>query len=107
VIGPTVFDIPLEELFFFIIQTYNTSLLYLLLSKPTFHPVYLRAERKRDHPQGGINEKWRFYKLAGQLVLVAVIRGAITLFKKGGVGTYMGLILGWAVPFLLFLWYGP
>lgn len=43
IIGPTLFDIPLEEVFFFVIQTYNTSLLYLLLSKPTYQPTYLRA----------------------------------------------------------------
>jgi hypothetical protein len=38
VAGPTLLDIPLEEVFFFVIQTYNTTLLYLILSKPTFQP---------------------------------------------------------------------
>lgn len=106
IVGLTFLDIPLEELFFFVIQTYNTSLLYLLLSKPTFHPVYLRAERRRDNPQGAINERWRFYRLAGQLALAACIRGGLSLFKDGGEGTYLGLITVWACPFLLFLWCG-
>jgi 15-cis-phytoene synthase/lycopene beta-cyclase len=104
VIGPTIFQIPIEEFFFFIIQTYNTSLLYLLLAKATFHPVYLRAERNINHSRGPVNEKWRYYRLGGQLVLGLTLRGAITLNKNGGTGTYMALILGWAVPFLLLLW---
>jgi 15-cis-phytoene synthase/lycopene beta-cyclase len=105
IIGPTIFQIPIEEFFFFIIQTYNTSLLYLLLSKATFHPVYLRAERKVGHPRGPANEKWRYYKLGGLLILALIWRGAITLNKNGENGTYMALILGWAVPILLLLWY--
>jgi 15-cis-phytoene synthase/lycopene beta-cyclase len=105
IIGPTLFQIPIEEFFFFIIQTYNTSLLYLLLSKATFHPVYLRAERKVSHSRGPINEKWRYYKLGGQLFLALIWRGAITLNKNGKNGTYMALIIGWAAPILLLLWY--
>ncbi|THW55265.1 Lycopene beta-cyclase, partial [Aureobasidium pullulans] len=96
VIGPKVFDIPLEELFFFVIQTYNTSILYLLLSKPTFHPVYLRRQEK--------NDRWKYMKLAGQLLLGLLMKKAITLIREEGAGTYMGLILAWAVPFLLLLW---
>ncbi|THZ10754.1 Lycopene beta-cyclase [Aureobasidium pullulans] len=96
VIGPKVFDIPLEELFFFVIQTYNTSILYLLLSKPTFHPVYLRRQE--------MNDRWKYMKLAGQLLLGLLMKKAITLIREEGAGTYMGLILAWAVPFLLLLW---
>ncbi|PHH79718.1 hypothetical protein CDD80_3961 [Ophiocordyceps camponoti-rufipedis] len=40
--GPTLFSIPLEEFFFFIVQTYNTSLLYVLSTKPLVLPTYLR-----------------------------------------------------------------
>ncbi|KAG9875187.1 Lycopene beta-cyclase, partial [Aureobasidium melanogenum] len=93
---PKLFDIPLEEVFFFIIQTYNTSLLYLLFSKPTFHPIYLRRQEK--------NDRWKYFKLAGQLVLGLLLKKAINLVKDEGAGTYMGLILVWAVPFLLLLW---
>jgi 15-cis-phytoene synthase/lycopene beta-cyclase len=96
VIGPKLFDIPFEEVFFFIIQTYNTSLLYLLLSKPTFHPIYLRRQEK--------NDRWKYIKLGGQLLLGLILKKAVTLIRNEGSGTYMGLILIWAVPFLLLLW---
>lgn len=96
VIGLKLFDIPLEEVFFFVVQTYNTSLLYLLLSKPTFHPIYLRRQEK--------NDRWKYLKLGGQLLLGLLLKKAISLIREEGAGTYMGLILAWAVPFLLLLW---
>lgn len=96
IIGPKLFDIPLEEVFFFIIQTYNTTLLYLLLSKPTFHPAYLRYEKKKD--------VWKYARLAGQAVLAIVLKKGFTMVREDEEGVYMGLILIWAVPFLLLLW---
>lgn len=97
VTGPKLFDIPLEEVFFFVIQTYNTTLLYLLLSKPTFHPIYLRYEEKGD--------KWKYYKLAGSLPLAIALKRGVTMVQANKEGTYLGLILVWAAPFLLLLWY--
>lgn len=96
IIGPKLFDIPLEEVFFFIIQTYNTTLLYLLLSKPTFHPIYLRYEEKKD--------AWKYYKLAGQGILAMLFKRGLTMVRAEKEGMYMGLILVWALPFLLLLW---
>lgn len=96
VIGPKLFDIPLEEVFFFVIQTYNTSLLYLILSKPTFRPAYIRHE--------AITDRWRYYKSAGTLVLVLILRRAFSMFRSGGEGTYLSLILLWALPFVTLLW---
>lgn len=96
IIGPKLFDIPLEEVFFFVIQTYNTTLLYLFLSKPTFHPIYLKEEAKAD--------RWKYFKLLGQLALALVLKRAITMVRENKEGTYLGLILLWAVPFLLLLW---
>ncbi|KAF2103971.1 terpenoid synthase [Rhizodiscina lignyota] len=93
IIGPTLFDIPLEELFFFIIQTYNTSLLYLILNKPTLHPIFLRGD-----------QKWKAYQWLGQVVLGAAIALATYAIQRRGEGMYMGLILIWAGPFLLLLW---
>jgi len=104
IIGPTLFDIPLEELFFFVIQTYNTSLLYLFLSKATFHPIYLRPERKKSDVKGPINEKLRYYKIGGQLLITGSIVWSFHLVRSGGEGTYLGLIIAWAFPFLLLLW---
>lgn len=96
VLGPKLFDIPAEEVFFFVIQTFNTTLLYLFLSKPTLHPVYLVKEKKGD--------AWKVLKLGGQLVLAMVIKKSIDWVRTPGEYTYMGLILVWACPFLLLLW---
>ncbi|KAJ8606076.1 hypothetical protein MRB53_041231 [Persea americana] len=96
IIGPKLFDIPLEEVFFFVIQTYNTTLLYLLLSKPILHPIYLVKETSKDN--------WKYVKLGGQLALGITIKKAVDWIRDNGERTYLGLILVWAVPFLLLLW---
>ena len=96
IVGPTAFDIPLEEVFFFVIQTFNTTLLYLILSKPILHPVYLVKEKKGD--------KWTYIKLVGQVVAALTIKKAIEYVKDGREKTYLGLILVWALPFLFLLW---
>ncbi|KAF1948565.1 Lycopene beta-cyclase [Byssothecium circinans] len=104
IIGPKLFDIPLEEVFFFVIQTYNTSLLYLILSKPTFQPVYLRVERGTSHPSGPCNVQWSWYRRLGQVALICVVALGWRLVISEDIGTYTGLILVWAGPFLLLLW---
>jgi 15-cis-phytoene synthase / lycopene beta-cyclase len=96
IIGPTLFDIPLEEVFFFIIQTFNTTLLYLILSKPVLHPVYLVKEQKGD--------KWKYVKVIGQVAAALVIKKGVDFVKSGGEKTYLGLIVVWAFPFLFLLW---
>ncbi|KAF1983866.1 Lycopene beta-cyclase [Aulographum hederae CBS 113979] len=104
VLGPTLFQIPLEELFFFVIQTYITSLLYLILSKPTFHPVYLHGRSSNQSSHGLSNQRWILYQLAGQIVLGLSIKAGLDMVSQWGTGTYMGLIIIWAAPFLLLLW---
>lgn len=96
--GPTLLDIPLEEVFFFFIQTYNTSLLYLILSKPTYQPVYLRAERPPSHAP------WRYHKIAGQLFLLGAALWGWRRVQEHGNGTYAGLIVVWAAPIVLLQW---
>jgi 15-cis-phytoene synthase/lycopene beta-cyclase len=96
VMGPKILDIPIEEVFFFVIQTFNTTLLYLLLNKPTLHSIYLVKEKKGD--------QWKVLKAGGQLVLGLVIKKSYDWIKTPGQYTYMGLILVWACPFLLLLW---
>ncbi|CZT51048.1 probable geranylgeranyl-diphosphate geranylgeranyltransferase (AL-2) [Rhynchosporium secalis] len=93
IVGPTLFDIPAEEVFFFVIQTYNTSLLYLLLSKPVFHPAYLPNHK---HHTNKLN--------LGHAILAILVVGGGWLIWRGKEGTYMGLILAWAGPFALLLW---
>jgi len=93
IIGPTLFSIPAEEVFFFVIQTYNTTLLYLILSKPLFHPSYLPSDNRRL-------SRWN----AGQAILSTLVVIGLYLLWNGGEGTYLGLILAWAAPFALLLW---
>lgn len=100
IIGPTLFKIPAEEVFFFIIQTYNTSLLYLLLSKPTFHPIYLQGHKLLNDGRRLGLRRW-----TGISVIVVCILAGICMIIKSGEGLYMGLIVVWAGPFVLLLWY--
>jgi 15-cis-phytoene synthase/lycopene beta-cyclase len=93
-----LFDIPLEEVFFFFIQTYNTTLLYLILSKPTFQPAYLRAGRPTA------SAPWKYQKIAGQLFLLGATLWAWLRVRENGKGTYAGLIVVWAAPIILLQW---
>ena len=95
-VGYTLYDIPAEEVFFFVIQTFNTSILYLILNRPTFHPAYLRSADQ--------NHGLRTIRIVGQLVLGFALAAAFFAVKHDGVGTYLGLIVGWAGPFMLLLW---
>lgn len=108
IVGPTVFSIPAEEVFFFVIQTYNTTLLYLLLTRWTFHPSYLVGEKTsegRDARSGRSKiERLRGWRNAGQGALVAAIAAGMCMVWKDKEGTYLGLILIWAGPFALLLW---
>jgi len=94
VIGSTLFSIPAEEYFFFVVQTYNTGLLYLLLSKPVFHSSLLDARKNVFQHQ----------RILGQVFISTVMGIGFLLVWAGGKGLYLGLILAWAGPFALFLW---
>lgn len=102
-LGPTLFHIPLEELFFFVIQTYGVSLLYMIISKPTFHPVHL-PHTNSLRSKTFVEKFGRIIGIVGQLFLIgSILKGAL-LIRNGGLGTYLGLIVVWAFPFLLLLW---
>lgn len=97
VLGYTLWSIPAEELFFFVVQTVITSLLYVLFTKPVLLAQYLNSRETTP--------AWvRVAKRAGQLSLVAATVGGGYLIWQQGDGTYMGLILAWACPFLLVTW---
>ena len=97
IIGPKLFLIPAEEVFFFVIQTYNTSLLYLFLSKPLFHPGYLAFGARQASLA---SKKW-----LGASVFFALIAAGWYLVLSHSTGFYLGLILVWASPFALLLWF--
>lgn len=97
IIGPKWLGIPYEELFFFVIQTYITSLIYILFNKPVLHAKYLRSQCE---PQ-----RWIVVtKVAGQVFLAGVTLYGAYCVKVGGEYTYLGLILVWAPPFALITW---
>ncbi|PHH87537.1 hypothetical protein CDD83_8727 [Cordyceps sp. RAO-2017] len=91
VVGPTLFGIPLEEVFFFVVQTYGTSLLYVILTKRLVLPAYLPTARRR---RAWLPALWMLAAAAGLgLGLLAL--------RAGGRWTYTGLILTWACPVVL------
>lgn len=94
ILGPTFVSIPAEELFFFVIQTYITCLLYQLVNKPLLHAEYLA-------PPSWI--RIGLQRLVQVFILGLILIG-YRLVSKGGPGTYMGLILIWACPFALLTW---
>ncbi|KAK5114198.1 hypothetical protein LTR85_010263 [Meristemomyces frigidus] len=100
VLGPKIFDIPIEEVFFFVIQTFNTTLLYLILSKPVLHSVHLFKEAKGTRE----GQKWKYIKLMGQLAFALTFKKGIDYVRAEGKQTYLGLIFVWAAPFLWMLW---
>lgn len=104
IVGPTLFSIPAEELFFFVVQTYITSLLYHLLNKPLLHAEYLLppppSPSRRLFP---FSARTATYRTVQAALLGLVLLGA-RLVAAGGRGTYMGLILVWAGPFALLTW---
>ncbi|KAI5777150.1 Lycopene beta-cyclase [Geopyxis carbonaria] len=101
VLGVTLWRIPVEELFFFVIQTYNTSLLYLLLSKPVLHVAYLN-----EIAPGSRAKAWWQRSVGAAVAGVGAwsVLKAAEWVKAGGEGTYMGLIWVWAGPVMLGIW---
>lgn len=96
VVGPTLFSIPLEEVFFFFIQTYITSSIYAFTSRPVLH-VLILPRSARDG---------RRTRLAGSAFFVAVAAVSLAQIRHGtGRGTYLALILAWVSPFLALLWF--
>lgn len=105
-----IFSIPIEEFFFFIVQTYTTSLLYLLITKPVLHAAYLGTTQPEVAPEAGPRRtRWLVRPrvwAAGQLLTGLLSLSGMVMVYQGGRPTYLGLILAWAGPFMLLLWYG-
>lgn len=105
VIGPVIFSIPIEEFFFFIVQTYTTSLLYLLITKPVLHAAYLGTTQPEVAPEAGPRRtRWLVRPrvwAAGQLLTGLLSLSGMVMVYQGGRPTYLGLILAWAGPFML------
>ncbi|CAG9940667.1 unnamed protein product [Clonostachys rosea f. rosea IK726] len=97
VLGQSLFSIPVEELFFFVIQTYITSLVYILCNKPVLLAQYLTTREARP--------EWiRQGKAFGQFLFVALAAFGGFLVIQNDQRTYLGLILAWACPVLWMTW---
>ncbi|KAI2632743.1 hypothetical protein GGS21DRAFT_544171 [Xylaria nigripes] len=94
IVGPRLLGVPAEELFFFIIQTYITALVYTLWNKGVLHSQFLT--RREEAPP----TICRIRRCGQYFLSAAIVTGAILVGKEGK-GTYFGLILIWACPFLL------
>ncbi|KJZ76523.1 hypothetical protein HIM_04252 [Hirsutella minnesotensis 3608] len=92
VAGPTLYSIPLEEVFFFVIQTYSTALLYIVMTKHLVLPAYLDRPPQKQWGTVGI--------MILSSVLVLGWAGVLSRSKY----TYLGLILIWVCPFMMLLW---
>ncbi|PHH59967.1 hypothetical protein CDD81_2326 [Ophiocordyceps australis] len=94
VVGTTLFSIPIEEVFFFFIQTYTTAIFYTLLTKRLVMATYLG-------PHHGSQE--RLQSFITSLVSAGFVAGALGVWI-GGKTTYLGLILVWVCPVFMFQW---
>ncbi|KAJ6103338.1 Bifunctional lycopene cyclase/phytoene synthase [Penicillium sp. IBT 16267x] len=86
IVGYTLFDIPFEEIFFFIIQTYFTSLLYIILTKDLVLSAYL------------LPGKGDLTRVLGSAALMAGTGIGIMCMLGESHLQYIGLILVWALP---------
>lgn len=105
VLGPVFFAIPIEELFFFVIQTYTTTVLYLLVTKPVLQAAYLVPDppsTSASPDKSRLSQTWT--RILGQSLLALVIVAAAAMVFNNGRATYLGLILVWIAPFVLLLW---
>jgi 15-cis-phytoene synthase/lycopene beta-cyclase len=89
--GYTFFSIPIEEVFFFIIQTYNTSMIYTVITRRLVLASYLQKPS-------------RALQILGGFILGSAALGGLTAFIIGDKYTYMGLMIAWACSWLLFQW---
>lgn len=102
VLGPSVVHIPIEEVFFFVIQTYITSLLYILINKPTLYIAHLYDDTLL--PEDGFRPS-RLRKRAGQIFFTCFTLASYYFSTlPSSRGTYLALICVWAGPVLLALW---
>ena len=102
ILGITLLAIPAEELFFFVIQTYITSLLYVLINKPTLYMTHLIDDT--DTTQQG-TRRLILRKRIGQGFFLSFTLSSYYFYSlPWRRGTYLALICGWAGPVLLALW---
>ncbi|GKZ51979.1 hypothetical protein AbraIFM66951_008949, partial [Aspergillus brasiliensis] len=91
VLGYKFLSIPLEEVFFFAIQTYNTGMLYILLTRHLVFPSFVQPVSMRN-------------RVLGIIALGAPVIMGLVCIWLGGKYTYVGTMIAWAFSFLLIQW---
>ena len=76
----------------------------MVYTKADFYPAYLQTSPflKNASP---VAVGRSLLGTLGQIILVLFIVQGAQLVQGGGPGTYLGLIIVWAFPFMLLLWY--
>lgn len=95
VLGLAPLGIPVEESFFFVVQTCITSLLYVLFAKATVGPAVLARSM-----QCGRSIRWTGVGVFSSLF----VAGIYMVFHETTCYFYMGLILAWSMPVITILW---
>lgn len=95
VFGLRPLGIPSEEFFFFVVQTYITGMLYILLVKATVGPAVLARSMQRS-------SKTRWLVIGALSMLFAA--GMVMVNHETRSFFYMGLILIWSMPVITILW---
>lgn len=95
VLGPAPLGIPVEEFFFFIVQTCITGLLYVLFAKITVGQSVLARSMQRSPLT-----RWAGTAVFSSLFIV----GLCMIIHETTRYMYMGLILVWSMPVITILW---
>lgn len=95
--GPRLMGIPVAELFVFFVQTYITSLIYILCNITVVHAKYLKTQW---NPPTWIRQK----KLAGQVYLAVLTLLSARVVHHGDRVSYMSSITVWTAPIALTIW---
>ena len=90
-VGYRILLVPVEDVFFFAFQTYNTGLLYVMLTRHLVFPSFLRQVST-------------IYRALGITFLATLTVAGMFCIWHGDRYTYLGFILAWACPILLLQW---
>jgi 15-cis-phytoene synthase/lycopene beta-cyclase len=94
-----LFDIPIEELFFFCVQTYIGTCIHILLNKPVLSATYLQRDVDLDP-----DSRLHYHKRLGQIFFAFGFIVPLLNLNGKKEATYMRLISIWASPVLFMLW---
>lgn len=99
----TVFRVPVEEVFFFVIQSLLTCHLHLLLSLPILPPLFVSPLRDDDLSVTRANV-WILLRWGPTIILADLARRGWSSAVPATHPFYLSCIAFWALPVVAFLW---